>query len=139
VADDKHSVEVGLGDNPETRINVSLSARELDQLIIELARTRAELADQVPLELHPGTKVIAQLDPCWRTYHSPHPALNCLLLNLRHSGLGWLAFLLPRNEAQVANGCATTRDLRSRERVGISVSTSSRLVAVKRSLRKEKS
>jgi hypothetical protein len=66
----------------------------------QLAQARAELSQQVPLELAQGTTINTQLNPCWRTWANVHPQLPGIVLNMRHSGYGWLGFLMPHNEAQ---------------------------------------
>ena len=82
--------------NPE---EITLDAKELDRLIFQLGQARSELLDQVPADLPQGAKMAAQFNPRWYTHQSPHPSLQGILLNLRHSGLGWLGFILPHNEA----------------------------------------
>src|SRR5436309_452474 len=66
-ADGRRSVRIELKENDATTSTLDLSAADLDQLIFDLAQARADLADQVPFDLKPGTKLAAQIDPAWRT------------------------------------------------------------------------
>ena len=38
------------------------------------------------------------IDPAWRAERSPHADIDGVLVRLRHIGLGWVSFLLPRKE-----------------------------------------
>jgi hypothetical protein len=79
---------------------MTCTADQLDALIATLSAARMRLADPVPLDPRGGRKrETVVLDPAWRSDHPPHPSLDGLLLRLRHTGLGWLTFLLPHNEA----------------------------------------
>jgi hypothetical protein len=75
---------------------VSLDAEGLDSLLRRLAHVRADVRPEVPADLVNGkSSVLAQVDPAWRTYPSLHPGTPEVALNFRHSGYGWLGFLLP--------------------------------------------
>jgi hypothetical protein len=78
--------------------NVFLTAEELDRLLNCLAEARSMMTPEVPLQRAAGT-AIAQCDPAWRTLRNLHPAVDGHLLSLRHSGFGWVEFLLPSREA----------------------------------------
>ncbi len=97
VAPGKDSVSIQIRSEEH---NVSLNAADLDRLIFSLGQARAEMSEHVPLDLPQGTKIAAQIDPRWIANVSPHPSLAGILLNLRHSGLGWLGFVLPPHEAR---------------------------------------
>jgi hypothetical protein len=78
----------------------SLSAEQVDALIMRLAELRASMNVPVPAELPSPARLVAQLDPAWRTRREIHPAAPGIMLKLRHSGYGWQAYLLPYHEAQ---------------------------------------
>lgn len=67
----------------------TLSADELDSLIVAAAKRRAELtpghSDQPPAQAE------AIFSPAWHTA----PVPQGVLFMLRHPGLGWLGFVLP--------------------------------------------
>lgn len=73
-----------------------LEAPELDALIASLAQTRAGLADTVPVNLDPNSRLPAVPDPAYQV--GQLSGTKCL--DLRHPGLGWLRFVLPAEEAQ---------------------------------------
>ena len=83
-----------------------LSAPILDRLIRDLARHRAELIDQVPLEIAPGTQLETVINPVWQTRQleardqQGNKIDEPTGLALRHPGLGWLSFLLPPSESK---------------------------------------
>lgn len=77
---------------------VSLDTEGLDSLLRRLAHVRADLRPEVPVDLE-KTTTIAQMDPAWRTFPSLHPGAPGVALNLRHSGYGWVGFVLPEGEA----------------------------------------
>ena len=45
-----------------------------------------------------GSRELLVIDPKWRTERSPHADIDGVVMRLRHIGLGWVSFLLPRNE-----------------------------------------
>jgi hypothetical protein len=107
-AERTHNLPTGLALTKSSNTTVELSvggeaielhAQELDALLHKLAEMRAEVRPEVPYQLEKAT-MVAEVNPGWRTYPSLHPSLNGLTLNLRHSGYGWLGFVLPYKEAQ---------------------------------------
>jgi hypothetical protein len=100
VTEEKNSVRLKCRAPQGAAVDVNLTASELDAFLLQLAQARAELSQQVPLELAQGTTINTQLNPCWRTWANVHPQLPGIVLNMRHSGYGWLGFLMPHNEAQ---------------------------------------
>jgi hypothetical protein len=84
---------------------IVLGPRELDTFIAQLGEARARLQEPVPAQpphLQPGVRVrdLMVLDPAWRTEGPLHPSLNGITLRLRHTGFGWLSFLLPWHEVK---------------------------------------
>ena len=77
----------------------SLDALGVEQLMAKLAEIRSQLRPEVRAELL-GETTVAQIDPAWRTFPVLHPGIGGLTLNLRHSGYGWLSFVLPLWEAR---------------------------------------
>jgi hypothetical protein len=65
----------------------------------------------------PGSREFLVIDPAWRTEGSPHAEIDGVLMRLRHIGLGWVSFLLPRKEASALgkwlfdNSATKTEDL----------------------------
>lgn len=82
---------------------INLRAADIDLLIARLAQFRATMAPEVPRTLAEFKDIAAALNPSW-ILHSP-AATNDKLLLIRHPGLGWLMFQLPRSEAaKLAHG-----------------------------------
>jgi len=73
-------------------------AATLEDLIRDLARCRSHLTEAVAPELDPGARIETERFPAWRvpdTHSGPGTVLA-----LRHSGMGWLGFLLEAERAQ---------------------------------------
>ncbi|MFM0687295.1 hypothetical protein PQQ77_15045 [Paraburkholderia strydomiana] len=100
LTDNRDSLAIGIPSTGEGATHLSLMAHEVDALIMRLAELRASMKVAVPNELSSPSRLIAQLDPAWRTRHEVHPDAQGILLKLRHSGYGWQAYLLPYHEAQ---------------------------------------
>lgn len=78
---------------------VNLDAKSLSDLISVLAKLRSEMSPVVPMEID-GQNTLCQTDPAWRTFPSLHPDLKGLTLNFRHSGYGWITFVMPDYECR---------------------------------------
>lgn len=78
----------------------TLNAEEMDAVIDGLGRFRAGLSQQVRQEpdQSSGSQELLVVDPAWRTTQSPHAEIDGIVMRLRHIGLGWVSFLLPRHE-----------------------------------------
>jgi hypothetical protein len=85
-------------------VSARLKAAEAEALINRLGQARASLKEQVIPDLAPGAELdFTVVDPAWRTSTGATNAstgVEGLSLALRHSGYGWLAFLLPHAEAR---------------------------------------
>jgi hypothetical protein len=81
--------------------------------IHDVARHRAELAEQVTPELDPGSRLEAIIDPIWRV--QGYRLTEGRLLSFRHPGLGWLSFVLPDKEAVSIAEWLTKDDVPLRE------------------------
>jgi hypothetical protein len=80
-------------------LQVSYTAKQLDELIATLSNARSRLTEAVPVDHHEGrSKEPFVIDPMWRTERAP-PPLQGIALRLRHLGVGWISFLLPHHEA----------------------------------------
>lgn len=83
-------------DAPEPQ--ATLSATEIDALISALALYRAHLQPEVAPRLASTTGPFHPVpDPAY--FIGPEALTGDVLMHLRHPGLGWLSFLLPRHEA----------------------------------------
>lgn len=84
----------------EVLAHIVLETPELDILIRTLADLRTALSDPVPASLDPGARLVALANPAWQVKPpAPGTGQDGAVLALRHSGLGWLGFLLSRAEA----------------------------------------
>ena len=99
-ADDLASASVSFTYLDNEPLVTRLSANDIDHLIATLADLRRKLLPEIPKELEPGTKLMAQGDPIWRTQGVFHSLVGGALLSLRHSGLGWTTFILPMQEVE---------------------------------------
>jgi hypothetical protein len=78
--------------------HIYYDAAGLSALIEGLSNLRAAMADEIPRELDPGSRLPAVVDPIWRIPEQPQHGGK--LLALRHPGLGWIGCLLPIKEAR---------------------------------------
>jgi hypothetical protein len=93
VSDDKIHAEFRFA---STRF--SLTADQLDNLIAKLSRVRSEMDPSVPLDLPIGISIDPIRDPAW--YAPPAESTpGSAVLVLRHPGLGWIAFGMPKQSA----------------------------------------
>jgi hypothetical protein len=80
----------------------TLNAVEMDAVITGLGQFRASLNQQVRPEPDQsgGAQEFVVIDLAWRTAQSPHAEMDGIVMRLRHIGLGWVSFLLPRHEGR---------------------------------------
>jgi hypothetical protein len=101
LSDDKKAATLNLvtDGNPVTKIE--LTASEFDSVLAVLGEARASMQEQVPYkqQQNASTRDVMILNPTWRTESEIHPSLAGITLRLRHTGFGWLSFLLPHSEA----------------------------------------
>ena len=98
LADDRSKVRLETVVDGEVKAWADVEAPELDGLIHLLVSARMQLADEVPHELEPGSRLPAIVDPAWRM--PPNQPNDRRLLALRHPGLGWNQFEFPIHEAK---------------------------------------
>ena len=100
VSKDRQSASVTVHGDEDSNRTLSLNASNLDKLIHELSKARANLLEQIPVDgPASGQEMLVQSDPAWRTEQSPLTNTPGIYLRLRHQGYGWLAFILPYAEA----------------------------------------
>jgi hypothetical protein len=102
LAEDKNQVTLQLLGDGKVVGESTLNADEMDAVIAGLGQFRAALTQQVGPEPDEseGTRELIVVDPAWRTVQSPHAEIDGVVMHLRHAGLGWVAFLLPRHEGR---------------------------------------
>jgi hypothetical protein len=85
-------------------VSARLPAAEADALIARLGSARAALNQPVQADLDPGAKPeLTVVDPAWRASSdtfAPAGDVAGVSLAIRHSGYGWLCFVLPYEEAR---------------------------------------
>jgi hypothetical protein len=113
LADDRNHVNLQLLNDGKVVGESTLSADEIDAVITGLGRFRAALNQQARPEPDEsgGAQEFLVVDPAWRTVQSPHAEVDGIVMRLRHLGLGWVSFLLPRQEGRalgkwLADNCA---------------------------------
>ena len=113
LADDRNHVNLQLLNDGKVVGQSTLSADEIDVVITGLGRFRAMLNQPVRPEPDQsgGAQEFLVVDPAWRTVQSPHAEVDGIVMRLRHLGLGWVSFLLPRQEGRalgkwLADSCA---------------------------------
>ena len=85
-------------------VSARLKPEEAEDLIVKLGHARASLKAPVDYDFDPRAKLdFTVIDPVWRTRTDSAggpSGLGGVSLALRHSGYGWLSFLLPYEEAR---------------------------------------
>jgi hypothetical protein len=85
-------------------VSARLPATEADALIARLGRARAALNQPVEPDPDPcANPDLTVVDPAWRTSAgnvAPASDVEGVSLAIRHSGYGWLCFVLPHDEAK---------------------------------------
>lgn len=99
LADDKSHVILKLLSDGKVVGQSTLTASELDAVISGIGRIRPSLSEQVSREPdYTRFPELVVIDPAWRTSPSPHADADGIIMRLRHVGVGWVSFLLPRHE-----------------------------------------
>jgi hypothetical protein len=71
-----------------------LNGIDVEALIEQLAFHRSSMKPEIGAELSRTHQYQIQIDPRW--YAEPHPVEDRLVTFLRHAGVGWTGFALPR-------------------------------------------
>ncbi len=110
---DRRGLQIEFAGHGQKLVGFTLEAPELDRLIALLGAARAGMADEVPAQLDPGSRVPATVAPAWQ---APDPGVSDTCgLALRHPGFGWLGFVLPRHQAHAIAAALDRRDRRAAE------------------------
>lgn len=89
----------------------------LEAQIRDLALFRSNILEPVPEDLDPDTDIEVQRSPAWRIPDVHSGPKQDVMLALRHTGFGWLAFMLEPDraralgEALIANADGVTDNL----------------------------
>lgn len=70
-----------------------LDAAEVDGLIEELAKLRAQMRPAVPEQLSRTHQYVIEMDPNW--YTERNPLFDGAVVFFRHTGFGWAGFAIP--------------------------------------------
>jgi hypothetical protein len=90
-------IELWLDEQPLGHI--FLDPATLEKHIRDCAAHRAQMPDEVPRDLDPGSRLEGSVyDPIWRIPAQRHEGGR--ILALRHPGIGWLGFVIPEHEAK---------------------------------------
>lgn len=112
VTDDRSQCILRFHQNGQAQGNISFDAPSLDAFIRQLAQCRQNLSEQVVPELEPVARIDFERYPAWQV-PARHPGLQGeAMLVLRHSGLGWIAFLLEPERALTIAHALTGKVLR---------------------------
>jgi hypothetical protein len=88
-----------------------LDTNQVDALIEQLSLIRAGMRPEISPKPVPAHQYPIEVDPCW--YSEKHPLFEGAVLFLRHTGLGWAGFAIPKeslvrlNEALSAHADAS--------------------------------
>jgi len=76
--------------------DVALDAAAAEAHIDAVALYRAQLKTPVAQSLDPAGRIDATGHPAWMTLSTPHGPV----LSLRHPGIGWVSFVLSKDESR---------------------------------------
>jgi DNA-binding MltR family transcriptional regulator len=98
VAGDRRTVSIEFVVDGEAVWTTSADAETMDALIESLGHTRVQLLDPIPDDVDFSTpKSNSAFNPRWRIVPDSENKYACLWI--RHPGLGWHGYMLPRHEA----------------------------------------
>ena len=100
LSEDKQTAVVEMREDGNPLAHMIFDAATLEDAIHKLAQARAELADEVPQSLDPGSRLSAIRFPAWRVPDTHNGPSGTMALALRHPGLGWLSFLLEEGRSR---------------------------------------
>ena len=89
----EHAVCVNVNGN-----TALLDATEVDSLIEELGKLRAQMRPAVSAQLSRTHQYVIEMDPSW--YTERNPLFDGSVVFLRHTGLGWAGFAIPTESMQ---------------------------------------
>lgn len=89
----EHAVSVSVNGNAAL-----LDAADVDGLIEELAKLRAQMRPAMPDTPSRTHQYVLEIDPCW--YTERNPLFDGAIVFLRHTGLGWTGFAIPTESLQ---------------------------------------
>src|SRR5580698_4353935 len=91
LGNDALRVDIGSG-------TITLDARGVDALIERLALIRSSMKPALPPQPSRTKQHVIETDPCW--YLDRSPLFDGVVLLLRHTGLGWTGFAIPRESVE---------------------------------------
>src|SRR5882672_11088240 len=77
-------------------VGLQLTASRVDEMIVMLGKLRAAMVDQLPMDLPHVHQSEGIIDPRW--YVANDMLTGEPLVKVRHPGLGWQTFQIPRDE-----------------------------------------
>jgi hypothetical protein len=86
-----------------------LDTRDVDALIERLALIRSSMKPAQPPQPSRTKQHVVEIDPCW--YVDRSPLFDGVVLLLRHTGLGWTGFAIPRECLERPNQAMAERVL----------------------------
>jgi hypothetical protein len=89
----EHAVSVNVNGNAAL-----LDAADVDGLIEELAKLRAQMRPAVPDHPSRSHQYVVEIDPSW--YTERNPLFDGAVVFLRHTGFGWAGFAIPTESMQ---------------------------------------
>ena len=98
VTEDFESCILQISKEDEPLAHIILDPSELDILIRGLADARSKMRDPVSPELDPSVRIHFENYPAWRVF-AEHSGIPGIAMAFRHSGMGWLGFLLHEEQA----------------------------------------
>ena len=90
-------VDLQLEDDGKPLGRILFDGASAEKHIRDVGRARAALLDPVTPDLDPGARVDVTVDPRWVIGDRTPVGRQ---IALRHPGLGWLAFIIPDDEAK---------------------------------------
>jgi hypothetical protein len=90
--------------NDTNAVTAEFSAPQVEDFMEKIAFARAALKEEVVADLVPTARMkLTEIDPVWRASAETaefDAEIDGILLALRHTGYGWLSFILPHKEAR---------------------------------------
>jgi hypothetical protein len=119
LSENAEKLKLTLSSPENPRIKLEMDAKQVDELIALLIRLRADMYPPVP-EALPNTMIFRGVrDPAG--YLETDRLGDCVLLHLRHPGIGWVHFGFPLGKAR-----AIAEHMRERAETALAVRAKAR-------------
>lgn len=100
ISEDGQTAVIEMHEDGKPLAHMFVDASSLEEVIERLGDLRAHMAEGVPLDLDPCSRIKATSFPSWRIPDTHSGPDGTVLFALRHPGLGWIGYILDEATAR---------------------------------------